>query len=88
MENKETAMIPYYAHEGGMARMERTNKRLWIIILVLIIALVGTNVGWVIYESQFEDIYIEQSGETDEGGSNYFNGTGELSIYGESTSGD
>ena len=36
-------MIPYFSHEGDMARMERANKRLWIIILVLIVALVGSN---------------------------------------------
>ena len=90
MENEQVAQIPYFAHEGEMVRMERANKRLWIVILVLIIALVGTNAGWIVYESQFvdEQISIEQDGETDGGGNNYFNGTGELMIYGESESAD
>ena len=79
-------MIPYFAYEGAMARAERTIKRLWILILVLILCLVGTNAGWIIYESQFTDevVTIEQEGQTDGGGSNFFNGTGELTINGES----
>ena len=84
-ENQKSAQIPYYVHEMEMTRMDRVNKRLWIILLVVFLAFVGTNVGWIIYESQFEDIYIEQEGETDGGGSNYFNGTGEVNnYYGES----
>lgn len=38
------------------AMAERTIKRLWIVILVLIIALIGTNGAWLYYESQFEDV--------------------------------
>ena len=48
--------IPYIAHEGMMARMERTIKRLWILSLVLTVLLVGTNVAWLWYESSFETI--------------------------------
>lgn len=32
--------VPYIVHEGDMARMERSNRRLWIIVLVLIDELV------------------------------------------------
>ena len=45
--------VPYIAHEGMMARMERTIKRLWILALVLTVLLVGTNVAWLWYESSF-----------------------------------
>lgn len=48
-------MIPYFSHEGDMARMERANKRLWIVILVLIAVLLGTNGAWIYYENQFVD---------------------------------
>lgn len=48
--------VPYIAHEGMMARMERTIKRLWILALVLTVLLVGTNVAWLLYESSFETI--------------------------------
>ena len=77
-ENRDVAMIPYFAHEGEMARMERVGKRLWIAVILLIVLLVGTNAGWLIYESQFEDIMIQQEAETESGGINFLNGTGEL----------
>ena len=46
--------VPFIAHEGMMARAERTAKRLWIPLLLLIVLLVGTNAGWIWFESQFE----------------------------------
>lgn len=64
--------------------MERTNTRLWIVILVLIGLLLATNLGWVYYESQFQvsttETQIEQ--DTSDGGYNYivggdYNGTSE-----------
>lgn len=47
------------------AMAERTIKRLWIVILVLIIALIGTNGAWLYYQSQFET--IETTIEADQG---------------------
>ena len=38
MEEKDIVMIPFVAHESAMNRMERANKRLWITIIVLIVA--------------------------------------------------
>ena len=48
--------VPYVVHESSMARAERLSRRLVAIIVLLIILLVGSNVGWLIYESQFETI--------------------------------
>ena len=48
--------VPYVVHESAMARSERHNKRLGIVILVLIGALIGTNLAWIIYEAQFETV--------------------------------
>lgn len=77
----EEKMIPYFSHEGDMARMERSNKRLFIIILVLIVALVGSNAAWIIRESQFEDIVVEQDVDTGQGDATV---TGVGDIYGTS----
>lgn len=55
MNEDKTAVISYFAHEGEMARAERTNRRLWILCIILIILLVATNAMWIYYESQFED---------------------------------
>ena len=38
-DNKEVVMIPFVAHESAMNRMERANKRLWFVIIVLIIGI-------------------------------------------------
>ena len=46
---KTPATVPYVVHESAMARAERHSKRLWIVVLVLIGALIGTNLAWVIY---------------------------------------
>ena len=69
--------IDYIVHESQMARMERIIKRLWILAIVLIVLLFGTNAGWIWYESQFtdevitQDVLQEVSGENSR---NYFNG--------------
>ena len=73
--------VPYVAHESAMARSERHNKRLWVVILVLIGALIGTNLAWIIYENSFEDYVITQDVEQDaENGTNNFVGG---DVYGE-----
>ena len=51
--------IPYIVHEGAMSRMERVNKRLIAIIVLLIVLLVGSNIAWLIYESKYQDICSE-----------------------------
>lgn len=70
----EEKMIPYFSHEGDMARMERSNKRLFIIILVLIVALVGSNAAWIIRESQFEDVVTTIEAQQDGSGVNIVGG--------------
>lgn len=50
------ASIPYVVHESAMERAERQTKSLVWIIVLLIVLLVGSNVGWLIYENSFEDV--------------------------------
>lgn len=52
----EERSVPYIVHEGAMARMERTIKRLWILVVLLAVFLVATNAAWLWYESSFETI--------------------------------
>lgn len=65
-----------------MARQERTIKRLWIIVLILILLLAATNGAWIYYESQFIDEYVEQEVDTGDGAA-YVAGIGDVN-YGES----
>ena len=53
---KTPATVPYVAHEFAMARAERQSKRLVAVIILLILLLVGSNIGWLLYESQFETV--------------------------------
>lgn len=55
------------------ALAERTIKRLWVIIILLVVLLFGTNAAWIYYESQFsiEESHTEIEQDTDGGGNNY-----------------
>lgn len=61
MEDNKT--IPYIAFESATSRQERTIKRLWILCIILIVALLGTNAGWIYWENQFEDVVVTQDVE-------------------------
>ena len=84
--NMETKDVPYIAFEGEMTRLERMNHKLFVLCLALLIALVGSNVAWIAYESQFEtytETTVTQKSETNGDGDavNKFTGGDE---YGES----
>ena len=53
---ENSLQIPFAAHESAMARAERHIKSLVWVIVLLIVLLVGTNAGWLIYQSQFETV--------------------------------
>lgn len=78
--------ISYVAFEGVCARFERTIKRLWILVIILTLLLVGTNCAWLWYESQFQ--YVETTTEesynadANDGGVAIANGDGEVSVNG------
>ena len=55
--------VPYIAHESAVARLERVIKRMWVLVLALIILLCASNAAWLYYESSFEEIRIEQDNE-------------------------
>ena len=67
--------IPYIVHEGAISRMERVNKRLIAIIVLLIVLLVSSNIAWMVYESRFEMCNVEQDvDQENEQGNNIFVG--------------
>lgn len=76
MDNRD---VPFIVFEASMSRMERTIKRLWITIMLLICLLVGSNLAWLYYNEQFETVEstaitheVEQ--EADNGTNNYIGG--------------
>ena len=50
-----------FIYEGLMVRQERTIKRLWILCIIMLFALLGTNAGWIWYESQFETVVTTET---------------------------
>lgn len=79
-DTKTPTSIPYAAHQGIIATMERVNKRLWITLIILIFLLVGSNIGWLVYESQFEEVTesYEISQDAESGNNNSIINGGEI----------
>lgn len=81
MNGNKNQMIPYMSHEADMARMERSNKRLWILLIILACMLLGTNAAWIVYESQFQAVEVAQEVDTGDGNA-FVAGYGDVN-YGE-----
>lgn len=78
--------ISYIAFESVCARLERTIKRLWIVVIILVMLLVGTNCAWLWYQAQFETITSETTetytSDATDGGVAIANGDGEVNVDG------
>lgn len=90
-EEKKQALVPFYVIESVLDRQGSIIKRLWIMCILLIVLLVGTNALWIWYESQFEDVItsqeVEQEIETDDNDGD-LTVTGIGNIYGENKAED
>lgn len=49
MEEKSLAM-------EMLQELKKANKRNFAIIVILLVALVGSNIAWLVYESQYETV--------------------------------
>lgn len=70
--------VPYIVHEADMARMERTNKRAWILSIILLVLMITSNACWLWYESQFEYFTTEVTQENESGYNNYIGNNGDI----------
>lgn len=59
MDNKDVVMIPFVAHESAMNRLERANKRLWILLMILISLI-------MLYFIIPEEVVVEDTNKTQE----------------------
>lgn len=86
-KEKKAEPVSYIAFESMKSTMERTTKRLWVLALVLIILLFGTNAAWIYHENQFEPFTsTEVTQDVDTGsGDAAIAGIGDA-YYGENTS--
>lgn len=71
-------------YESALAMAERTIRRLWITILLLIVLMAGMCIAFFVYETQYidESYTIEQDVDTGDGDA-IVSGIGDA-IYGES----
>ena len=75
----DMAVMPIAQHEKDQNRLMSIIKRLIAVIVTLIVLLVGTNVGWLIYEAQYEAVEettITQ--ENEDGYNNYIGNDGDI----------
>jgi hypothetical protein len=75
--DKKPSSVPYAVLEDFKETAKANSLKWFIICLVLIVLLVGSNIGWLVYEGQYEDITetITQEVEQDaDNGENYFVG--------------
>lgn len=76
-------VVDYYEHEDILVRNERANRRLWILCIILIVALIGTNGAWLYHESMYRDVVTTIEATQEGEGTNYISG-GDLSFGAES----
>ena len=66
--HEERSVVSFTAFESALLRMERSNRRLVAIIILLAVMLFGSNAAWIWYESQFVDEVTETIETSTEGG--------------------
>ena len=76
-ENKEEKIVPNYALDLINANHNATQKKLWILVFVLVVLLAASNAGWIIYENSFVDS-ITVSQDTPNGNNNYIGHDGDI----------
>lgn len=58
--------VPYIAHEAEVARLERTIKRLTVIIIIAVALIFASNAMWLYYWNQYE--YVGEETEVTQDG--------------------
>lgn len=64
--------------ESALMHADKANKRLFIILILMLVALIGTNAGWIYYESQWEVVETEITQESENGYNNYIGNDGDI----------
>lgn len=77
METKQSVSVPFIVHEAAMARAERHIKRLWIALIIAVLAIVATNISWLIYISRYDFESYELSADNG-GNANYIGNDGDI----------
>lgn len=77
--------VPFWAHQQSEARAAHREKRLFSIIILLIVLLVGCFFGWMYDRSQFETVTTTTyESDASDGGIAVANGYGSGNVNGKS----
>ena len=64
MENMEKQVHDQSLALEMLAELKKSSKRWFVISIILLVALVVSNIGWLLYESTFETVYEDSTQET------------------------
>lgn len=72
--------VPLAVHENLRAQSNVDKRRLWIVVIILIALLFGSNLAWLIYESQSDTVTesIEVTQENERGFNSYIGNDGDI----------
>lgn len=81
--DKEINSVPYVVHEGILSRMERSNKRMLIALILAVVLLFASNAIWLYEWTQYDycgdttsqDVTLESK----DGIANYIGNNGDIS---------
>lgn len=81
--DKEINSVPYVVHEGILSRMERSNKRMLIALIIAVTLLFASNALWLYEWTQYdycgETTSQDVTLESKDGIANYIGNNGDIS---------
>lgn len=84
MEEKSLAMEMLRELKSQNVRLERAFRGMLVLCIILVVALVGSNIAWLIYESQYETVSEETTVDSEHGAATYLENSGNGDInYGK-----
>ena len=78
-----TEEIKVFSGDSVLAFAERTIKRLWIAVILLIVLLVASNAMWIWNEAQYVDEQVKVIQRNEDGYNSYIGNDGDI-VYGNS----
>lgn len=84
--DKDIITIPLVALQDAMYAAERHNKRLIAVIIILIVALVASNLFWVYEWTQYDYVADDYSIDAEQDGDYNIVGAGDIEYVADSTS--
>ena len=56
-----------YSHENEVARLEKHNRRMFWLIIIVFISLILTNAGWILHDGRYQDVVYSENSQDGQG---------------------